>query len=81
VLFSADNRYSILPALSISDGIFHVDVLKGSYNMTEFKRFIMDLLLLMNRYDPINHAPNSVIVLDNCQIHKDQDLLDFIEES
>lgn len=48
--------------------------------MELFEKFIKDLLLLMNPYDPINHNPNSVIVLDNCQIHKNQALLDYIED-
>jgi hypothetical protein len=48
--------------------------------MELFNEFIRELLDQMNMYDPVDHPPNSVIVLDNCQIHKDPAILDYIEE-
>jgi transposase len=46
--------------------------------MVSFRQFIDELLLRMNRYDPEHHPSKSVIVLDNCQIHKDPDTLQHI---
>ncbi|PVF91142.1 hypothetical protein CPB86DRAFT_675630, partial [Serendipita vermifera] len=71
-------RYSILPALSLTDGIFHAEVIKGSFTMETFNDFIRNLLLRMNQYNANEHPPNSVIILDNCRIHKDPNLLNFI---
>jgi hypothetical protein len=73
-------RYSILPALSLNRGIFHAEVTKGSFTMELFNDFIRNLLLQMNRYDENEHPENSVIVLDNCRIHKDADILNLIIE-
>ncbi|PVF90923.1 hypothetical protein CPB86DRAFT_720375, partial [Serendipita vermifera] len=74
------NRYSILPALSLNDGIFHVEVVQGSFTMDTFNQFIRNLLNRMNPYDADEHPPRSVIVLDNCQIHKDPEILNYIIE-
>ncbi|PVF91027.1 hypothetical protein CPB86DRAFT_678882, partial [Serendipita vermifera] len=71
-------RYSILPAISLRDGIFHLDIVKGSYDKVTFRQFIRDLLLQMNPYNGDTHPANSVIVLDNCQIHKDPETLQLI---
>lgn len=67
----------MLPALSL-DGILHVTTVPGSFNMDLFNTFIVELLDNMQQYDPITHNKNSVIVLDNCRIHKNPDLLDYI---
>ena len=68
-------RYSILPALSL-DGIIAVDILEGSFNKIRFARFIDGLLDHMNPFP----GPNSVIVMDNCRIHKCPEVLDMIIE-
>lgn len=73
-------RYSILPALSLESGVIHVEIVKGSFNTSTFNLFIYDLILKMNRYDPETHPSNSVIVLDNCRIHKDEEILQYIED-
>lgn len=67
-------RYSILPALC-STGILTVDIVEGSYNHRRFLRFVDGLLDQMNPWP----EPNSVIVMDNCQIHKNEEVLDMIE--
>ena len=68
-------RYSILPALSL-DGILTVDIVAGSYDKVRFARFIDGLLDQMNPWP----LPNSVIVMDNCPIHKCKEILDMITE-
>lgn len=80
VFFLRGARYSILPALSLNDGIFHVEVVQGSFTMDTFNQFIRNLLNRMNPYDADEHPPRSVIVLDNCQIHKDPEILNYIIE-
>jgi hypothetical protein len=68
-------RYSILPALSM-DGILAVDIIEGSFTSKKFARFIDGLLDQMNPYP----GPNSVIIMDNCRIHKSEAILDMIRE-
>jgi len=67
--------YSLLPALSL-DGILCLDIIEGSFNAVRFSQFIDGLLYVMNPYP----GPNSVIVMDNCSIHKDQTIIEMIEE-
>ncbi len=67
------SRYSILLALSL-DGILTVDIVEGSFNKVHFAHFIDGLLGVMNLYP----LPNSVIVMDNCRIHKCPKILDMI---
>ncbi|KAI5822085.1 hypothetical protein K523DRAFT_217490, partial [Schizophyllum commune Tattone D] len=66
--------YSLLPALSL-DGIIHVSIVEGSFTSDLFYDFIDGLLDKMQPYP----NPRSVIVMDNCRIHKDPAILDLIE--
>ena len=66
-------RYSILPALC-HEGILNVDIVEGSYNMASFAHFICRLLDMMNPFP----MPNSVVVMDNCRIHKHPEILEII---
>jgi hypothetical protein len=66
-------RYSILPVLSL-DGVIAVDIVEGSFNIRRFARFIDGLLDQMSPFP----LPNSVIVMDNCHIHKCTEILDMI---
>ena len=59
-------------------GIIHVDIVEGSFDMERFNQFIEELLDVMNPWTP-EHPPNSVIVLDNCQIHKDPEMVQRVE--
>lgn len=68
-------RYSILPGLSL-DGILAVDIIEGSFTSKKFARFIDSLLDQMNPFP----GPNSVIIMDNCRIHKSDAILDMIQE-
>ena len=67
--------YSLLPALSL-DGILCLDIIEGSFNAVRFAQFIDGLLCVMNPYP----GPNSVIIMDNCSIHKDQTIIEIFEE-
>lgn len=68
-------RYSVLPALSL-DGILSVNIIEGSFTYETFADFIEGLLDQMNPFP----QPNSVIIMDNCRIHKSPDVLDMIVE-
>lgn len=72
-LIADPNRYSILPALSL-DGILNVDVVEGSFNKTLFAQFVEGTLDRMNPFP----ESNSVIVMDNCQIHHADFILQMI---
>ena len=67
-------RYSVLPAICL-DGILTVKVLEGSFDSDSFARFIDGLLCHMNPFP----GPNSVIVMDNCRIHKSELVREIIE--
>lgn len=73
--FVRSRRYSVLPALSLQDGILHCSVIEGSFCAESFTRFIRQLLDNMQPFP----APNSVIVMDNCPIHKHPDIRELIE--
>ena len=68
-------RFLVLPALSLNDGVLHCDIVKGSFDTTGFYTFIECLLDTMQ---PLP-APNSVIVMDNCWIHKHLAIVELIE--
>lgn len=70
--------FSILPALSL-DGILHVKVVDGSFNSETFLEFIKEVVSKMNPYDPVQHNKNSVLILDNCRIHKDPAIIELVE--
>jgi hypothetical protein len=70
--------FSILPALSL-DGILHVKVVDGSFNSGTFLEFIKEVVSKMNPYNPVQHNKNSVLILDNCRIHKDPAIIQFVE--
>ncbi|CAA7260824.1 unnamed protein product [Cyclocybe aegerita] len=72
--FVRGRRYSMLPAMS-EEGILSFDIIEGSFNKRKFGRFIDGLLDQMNPFP----MPNSVIIMDNCWIHKDPDALERIE--
>ena len=66
-------RFSILPALTLQ-GILACDIVEGSFDASRFASFIDGLLGQMNPWP----QPNSVIVMDNCRIHKDPEILEMI---
>lgn len=66
--------YSVLPALSLN-GIISCQIVEGSFNSQLFGSFIEGILDCMNPFP----LPNSVIVMDNCHMHKDPEVLDWIK--
>ena len=72
-LFS--ERYSLLPALSM-DGIIWAKIVEGSFTKPLFQEFIAELLTRMQPFP----GKNSVIIMDNARIHKNQEVIDMIEE-
>lgn len=67
-------RYSVLPAISL-DGILDISVVEGSFNTRLFEDFVESLVGVMNPYP----LANSVLILDNCKIHKSQYVADLCE--
>ncbi|CCA76208.1 related to transposase, putative-Phytophthora infestans [Serendipita indica DSM 11827] len=75
--FPRGERWSLLPALTI-DGYIAKRIVKGSIDGLEFLDFILEdvtpQLPKMNPY-PLSR---SVLLLDNCSIHKMQHLVDAV---
>ena len=67
--------YSILPAISLF-GMLECMIVEGSYNTDLFLTFIEDLLLKMQPFP----GAKSVVIMDNCAIHKDPKIRDLILE-
>jgi DDE superfamily endonuclease len=67
-------RYSVLPAISLDKGILHCEIVEGSFRADTFALFIQNLL---DHAEPFP-GPNSVIVMDNCQIHKNPYIQEMI---
>lgn len=67
-------RYSVLPAISLN-GILDVKIIEGSFDSDSFARFIDGLLYHMNPFP----GPSSVIVMDNCHIHKSDLVREIVE--
>ena len=65
----------MLPALSL-DGILAVKIIEGSFTTELFKDFVNGLLDHMTPFP----GPNSVIIMDNCRIHRAQAIREMIEE-
>lgn len=65
----------MLPALSL-DGILTVEIIEGSFTRERFEEFVDGLLDHMTPFP----GPNSVIIMDNCRIHRAQSIRDMIEE-
>ncbi|TFK23478.1 hypothetical protein FA15DRAFT_558789, partial [Coprinopsis marcescibilis] len=69
-------RFSILPALTW-EGMITLDIFEGSVNKERFINYIRkDVAPLLNPFP----GPRSVVVLDNCAIHHDEEVRRIIEE-
>ena len=75
LIYLSHSRYSVLPALSLEEGVLHCDILEGAFDTASFYTFIERALERMQPFP----APNSVIVMDNCCIHKHPDIQDLIQ--
>ncbi|TDL17062.1 hypothetical protein BD410DRAFT_696721, partial [Rickenella mellea] len=63
----------ILPALCL-DGMIHCKIVEGSFTTDLFVDFIDRLLDQMTPFP----GPNSVVVMDNCRIHKAPQISEMI---
>lgn len=72
--FKRGKKYSVLPAISL-DGILDISVVEGSFNTRLFEDFVESLVGVMNPYP----LANSVLIMDNCKIHKSQYVADLCE--
>jgi hypothetical protein len=89
--FLRGQRYSILPALMI-DGIIALDIFEGLVTKEKFLSFLrthlvrkFDLhfgvyILIFTQAPQLNPYPekNSVVVMDNCSIHHDEEIRKLI---
>lgn len=66
--------YSILPAMSL-DGVLALGLQLGALTRNDFIAFLEMLLDNMNPFP----QPNSVIVMDNAQIHKGEAVRELVE--
>ncbi|KIK76254.1 hypothetical protein PAXRUDRAFT_170477, partial [Paxillus rubicundulus Ve08.2h10] len=73
--FVHGQHYSVLPALSLQQGILHCSIFEGSFCTESFMEFMRHLL---NNMEPFP-APNPFIVMDNCSIHKHPDIKVLVE--
>ncbi|PPR05263.1 hypothetical protein CVT26_012410 [Gymnopilus dilepis] len=64
--FLRGTRYSILPALTI-DGIIALDIVEGSITKEKFLEFL-------------RRDVRSVVIMDNCAIHHDEEIRALIED-
>ena len=69
------HSFSTLLALSLMEGILHCDIIEGVFDSNLFYTFISWLLDHMELFP----GSNSVIIMDNCHIHKHPAILDLIE--
>ncbi|KAJ7189622.1 hypothetical protein GGX14DRAFT_301647, partial [Mycena pura] len=68
-------RYSVLPALT-TEGIVALDIFEGSVTKDLFLGFLRDQVApILNPYP----TPRSVVILNNCSIHHDEDIRALIE--
>ncbi|QRW09356.1 DDE superfamily endonuclease [Ceratobasidium sp. AG-Ba] len=56
------------------DGILHLEIVEGSFTGDLFSDFIDGLLDVMTPFP----GPNSVIIMDNCRVHKNPEILERI---
>ncbi|KIJ05939.1 hypothetical protein PAXINDRAFT_50858, partial [Paxillus involutus ATCC 200175] len=76
-VFVRGDCYSLVAAITI-DGYLAADVVEGSYDSELFYNFIAEKVLPnMNPFP----AERSVLVLDNCRIHYNEDLVDLVQEA
>ena len=69
------SRYSVLPTLSLDEGVLHCNIIEGAFNTGTFYKFIECTLDHMQPFP----APNTVLMMDNCCIHKHPTIKSLIE--
>lgn len=66
--FTRSKRHSLLPLVSI-DGFLAIEAIQDAYNAERFEKWVVDVALpQMNAYP----LPYSVLVIDNCGIHREE---------
>ncbi|KAF8834572.1 hypothetical protein BDN67DRAFT_868454, partial [Paxillus ammoniavirescens] len=68
--------FSVLPALA-SSGIIALDIFEGAVTKEQFITFIRDQVSPKLTPYP---GPRSVVVLDNCSIHHDEEVRRIVED-
>ncbi|KAJ6564063.1 hypothetical protein B0H19DRAFT_864860, partial [Mycena capillaripes] len=69
-------QYSALPALK-TEGIVALDIFKGSITKDRFLGFLRKQVAPILNVYPAKH---SVVILDNCSIHHDENIRALIED-
>ncbi|KZO99112.1 hypothetical protein CALVIDRAFT_477496, partial [Calocera viscosa TUFC12733] len=64
----------VLPALSL-EGVLCLKIVEGSFDTLGFLEFVECCLVNMNPFP----GKNSVLVMDNCRIHKSELVREMIE--
>ncbi|KIK79823.1 hypothetical protein PAXRUDRAFT_160246 [Paxillus rubicundulus Ve08.2h10] len=72
-VFVRGDHYSLVAMITI-DGYLAAEVVEGSYDGDSFYAYIADKLSNMNPFP----AEQSILVLDNCCIHHNEDLTDLV---
>src|SRR5258708_10119268 len=65
---------TLLPALTM-EGVIWLKIVKGSFDAAHFTDFINSLLTQMNDFP----QPHSIVVMDNCHIHKGEHIKSMIK--
>ncbi|KIK74805.1 hypothetical protein PAXRUDRAFT_89678, partial [Paxillus rubicundulus Ve08.2h10] len=69
-------KYSVLPALNCNE-IAALDIFEGSITKERFILFLCEQVVSL--LNPFPH-PHSVVVVDNCHIHHDEEVRQIIED-
>ena len=64
----------MLPVLLLKEGVLHSDILKGTFDTDSLYKFVEHTLNYMQPFP----SQKSVIVMDNCHIHKHPNIQDLI---
>ena len=64
----------MLPALTM-EGVIWLKIIEGSFDVAHFTDFINSLLTQMNDFP----QPHSIVVMDNCHIHKGEHIRSMIK--
>ena len=74
--FTRGTRYSVLGALS-SEGIVAAHIITGAFDSDQFQ-FAVDQFILPILGSAARQEPCSVVILDNCAIHKNADFIQAV---
>ena len=72
------NRTSVITALS-TDGLVAMELINGNTNTDKFFDFVWGLIPYMNSFD--GSCAKSILVLDNCSIHRVDEVLEVFRST